>query len=369
MKALPVVALALTVACAQASPDTYSCQEQLKYGQTDGFCVDRDSNDLHTMVNGTSRAELTTAGALVVDDITVNDDLTVADALSVTGVSTLTGNVTVTGDLAVTGSITGSGSVVYKSYSLATANTGINYTGGFYDAPAADADLTQASLTQTLGDGADDEPWAAHAFLVASGAGTTDGSDLVVTVTGTSITDAGVRTASDSEVIIGTAADLTQCQIQATAATTDLYCETDKKWLGQITYTLSSTGGSTFNFTFNYGWAKYEDFGNRDFTVTDFECVGMAGASNTITIKLLEHNLTGWTYSAAAFVPGADAIVSSVTDHSSENGLTSGQPFAYKRAALSTAIDGDGSEGVVVEVSVGGVNVVDYMSCHLGVTF
>jgi len=126
------------------------------------------------------------------------------------------------------------------------------YLRGFYDCPVADSNLTQAATTQTYGSAA--ESHAAHAVCVAAAAGVTDGTGLVLTVTGTSITDAGVRTTSDSEVIVA----------DGTAAATDQYYETTKKWLGQVTYTLTSAGGATaYNFDFNYGFAAYDDLGNN----------------------------------------------------------------------------------------------------------
>lgn len=257
----------------------------------------------------------------------------------------------------------------FRSYThqSRTGASGTDYIGGFYFAPAADADLTQASLTVNMG--AANVPYAAHAFLVASAAGTTDGSDLVVTVSGTSITDGGTRTGADSEVIIGAGADVTACQVNATSATTDLYCETDKKWIGQTVFTLSSSGGATFAFTFNYGLAKYEDFGNRDFTIRDFECTGLAEAADTsFDIQLMHHKLTSWTYHATAFVPGTGALYSMNTIHSTEQDLDADEPFAFKRASLTDAVDGDGSEGTVIKVVTGVNNSVGYMNCHLGVT-
>lgn len=248
----------------------------------------------------------------------------------------------------------------YKSftYHARDAATGVNFSAGFYDSNVADANLTQASLTVTHG-GAD-VPYGAHAFIVSGGNGTTDGSDLVLTVTGTSITDAGVRNAADSEVI------------EATAATSalDSYYETSKKWIGTITFTLSSTGGVTFNYDFNYGLAKYEDFGNRDFTVTDFEAVGLANANDAgFNVELMEHSATGWTFHATAFVPGNGVVVSMNTDYVTETDLDAGEQFSYKRSGLSTAISGSSGEGILVRVTTGTNNSVSYMDSHIGITF
>jgi len=248
----------------------------------------------------------------------------------------------------------GSTNVVFKSYTVADiGNAATNYFGGFYEAPAADATLTiGGTVTQTLGTAG--EVKAAHAFCVASAAG---GTDLVLTVTGVSITDLGVKNDSDSEIIVA----------DTDAAVTDQYFETSKKWLGQITYTLTGSSGA---FTFNYGFCKYEDFGNRSFTITDFEVTGTGGASETgLDIQLLRHRSTGWTYSAAAFVPGDGTVCDLATDHGTNNNLTNGESFAYKRASLATVVQGSASEGVIVRVVTAVNNSIRDASIHVGVTF
>ena len=249
---------------------------------------------------------------------------------------------------------------VFKSYGFNSrdAANGVNYSAGYYEAPAADTTLSNASLTQTLGTAVN--PYAAHAFAVTAGGATTDGSDLVVTVSGTSITDAGVRTGTDSEVLIS----------GGVAAATDEYFETVKKWVGTVTYTITSTGGATFTMDLNYGFCKYEDFGNRSFTLTDFEVIGLCNATDTgFDIELLHHKATGWTYSAAAFVAGSTALAKMTTIHGTESDLTAAKYFAFKRASMTTAIDGSASEGLIVRVTDSVNNSITYMDSHIGVTF
>lgn len=250
------------------------------------------------------------------------------------------------------------GESVFKSYTFAAraGSSGEFFQAGFYDYAVADADLTQASLTVTHG-GAN-APYGAHAFIVSEGNGTTDGSDLVLTVTGTSITDAGVRMAADSEVIEATAA----------ASPTDTYFETSKKWIGQITYTLSSTGGATFDYTFNYGFAKYEHFGAEAFIVTDFESVGEPNADDAgFNIQLLHHNSTGWTYSAAAFVAGNTPVLDMNVDYSTESDIDGGVPFAYERTGLSISVGAGAAEGVIVRVTTAANGSITFMDTHIGV--
>jgi len=250
-----------------------------------------------------------------------------------------------------------------RSYSFQSfaGSSGTNYIGGFYDVSTTDANLTQASTTVTHGDA--NVSYAAHAILVASGAGAASGGSGAVTivVSGTSITDAGVRTAADSETIVS----------DITAMSTDEYFETDKKWLGTITYTLTvgATGHTAYSADFNYGYAKYEDFGNRNFTVTDFEVVGVAGVNDTgFDVQLQHHKATGWTYAASGFDPGTGALVDMNTDHSTEQNLSNGEPFAYKRTSLSTAVNGGDGEGTVIRVVTGANGSVQYLDAHIRVT-
>jgi len=265
------------------------------------------------------------------------------------------------GDLEVTGNISGPGSISFKSYGASFPGVpDVHYFAGFYFAPAAEAALTNAAPTQTLGTA--QTAYGAHAFWVSAGDGATDGSDLVITVTGASITDLGVLNGSDSEVIVADAV--------AASSAVNTYYETTKKWVGQVTYTLSSTEGFAYNASGNYGFAKYEDFGNRDFTVADFECTweGLVTAADN-NISLLLHSDVGWTHSAAAFDPGGTVITDLDTDYGANDTVTAAQPGAYKRAGLTQAVDGDALEGVVIKVDAPTDSTFDAINCHIGVTF
>ena len=261
----------------------------------------------------------------------------------------------VDGDLTVNGSL--KGTLSFKSCTAVAVSSGINYLFGFYSAPTSDVTLTQASLTQTYRSA--NEAHASHAFIVAGGAGTVNTGVVGLRVTGTSITDAGVRTTSDSEVL---SADIT-------ALSTNDYLETTKKWLGVITFELYTVSGSptTYSIDCNYGICKYEDWGNRDFTITDFEAVGFSDANDSgFELQLLKHANTGWTYSASAFVPGDNAICDIGTDYSTDDNLINGGHFAYKRAGLSETITGSGSEGIIVRFVTTVPNSVEYMNVHIG---
>ncbi len=224
----------------------------------------------------------------------------------------------------------------FKSFALGDIGTdNIHYLAGFYEAAAAHEVLTiGGTVTRTYGTAGNMK--SAHAFCVAEGVG---GADLVLTVTGVSITDAGVKNDADSEVIVA----------DTDTASVNDYFETAKKWVGQVTYTLTGSSGA---FTFNYGFATYEDFGSRDFDITDLEIELHAGANETdFDIQLLHHKVAGWTYHASAFVPGTTPIVSSLTDLSATNSnFSSGDEVAYKRHGLDTEVSGSTVEGVIVKI-------------------
>ena len=255
----------------------------------------------------------------------------------------------------------GGPSILEKSYTFASrsASSGEYFQAGYYKYPVTSVALTQASTTQVYGTA--NVSYAAHAFIVSAGDGATDGSDLVLTVNGTSITDDEVRTPADSEVVCA------DCLPSGAAA--DAYFETTKKWIGQITYTLSSTAGTAFNFTFNYGYAKYDDFGNNQFTLRGVESVGLCNVTDTgFNIEVLHHKSTGWVYHATAFQAGAPALKNMNTIHGTENDIVAGEPIAFKLVPLATVIDGNASEGVIVRITTTSNNAVSSMDTHIGVT-
>lgn len=256
------------------------------------------------------------------------------------------------------------GAPVTKSYTFTSRGVGAGtfYLAGYYEASTTDANLNETAPTSiTLGTA--DISYAAHAFIVAGGAGSAAGGSgaVEIEVSGTSINDSGTRTAGDTEVIV---ADIT-------ALALNQFVETSKKWLGQITFTLQNAPGSTqttFSVDINYGFNKYEDFGNRDFTLTDFECVGLGGAADTsFNIRLLKQDSDNWTYSAAAFVPGGTVLLNMNTIHNTEIDVGSGIPFAFKRSGLSEVVNGADSEGLVIEITTGANNTVQDMDAHIGV--
>jgi len=266
------------------------------------------------------------------------------------------GDVTVVGDILVGGRIVGDR--VCKTYGFTSQGIGAGtyFIGGWYNAPAAHVVLNEGSTLVTLGTAS--TGYGAHAFIVASGAGTaTPSGTATIIVSGTSVTEAGVRTTTDSEEIVA--------DIKAMA--TNSYYESTKKWVGQVTFTLTPDTPTAYAATFNYGFAKYEDCGNKAFVLDEISLVGLAGASdNAFDFEIMHHadvdGSANWTYSAAAFVPGMDENVADwATDYGAESYLTAGEYFAWKRTGLAHTIAGDADEGVMLRVTTGQNNSVQSM--------
>lgn len=230
---------------------------------------------------------------------------------------------------------------------------------GYYSAPATSKSATQAAATQTWGTA--NVAYGAKTFIVAAGAGTASGGTTGVgkiTVSGTSVSDDGVRVAGDSEVIVA----------DTSALTANQYAESHKYWIGQVTFTLGQTGDRTaYACTFNYGFAKYFEFDERKVVVASIEATGRAGANDTgFNIELLKHDGTGWTYHATAFVPGGAVIAAMATDYVVEKNLSANERFGWERYSLGVVIDGAaGNQGVVVRVTTGANNAVETMDCRI----
>lgn len=222
-----------------------------------------------------------------------------------------------------------------RSWDFETVNTGKSYIGGFYEFSGTDNDFSPST---TLGHV--NRAVSAHVLLVI---GVVAVGEVQVTVTGTSITDAGVRTTSDSEVIV-----------IPNAAAADSYFETSKKWIGQVT--IETTAGTAI--TCNFGFSKYHDNNNQDFVIAGLEALWQSESTDTASdIALLHHKATGWTFNAAADPTPPTAIARRSIDLGAENGHQNGFPGAWKRSNLSAAIAGSGSEGVIIEVTSGSAGV------------
>jgi len=231
---------------------------------------------------------------------------------------------------------------------------GVYYAGGNYTSPSTSTSLTQASTTQTFG--LANVAHGAHAFAVCGGAGVVDTGVVGLRVNGTSITDDGVRTTGDSEILTN---DITSQVI-------DDYIETPKKWLGTITFELFIISGTptAYSLDFNYGFAKYADAANRDFTVTSLVVNGLAGANDTnFDIELLKHGATGWTYTPTGFIPGDGAIIQWSVDNGTEKNLANNNYFSWDRKDLLEYVEGGSNEeGIIIRITCGANNSVQFMN-------
>lgn len=208
-----------------------------------------------------------------------------------------------------------------------SGSTGTFYYGGFYKFHSTS--FTPAGGTAV---GTVNSSYAAHALIVL-GANSTD---MLVRVTGTSITDTGVRTTSDTE------------DIDTSGGLVDAYYETSKKWIGQVSYSLQSGTGVILDA----GLAKYWDNNNNNFDVVGFEATWLGGANDVgADIQLIHHKAPGWTYSGGGGTAvHPPALASMATDHDTENEVKNAEPGAWKRSNATAFVAGAFSEGTIIKV-------------------
>ena len=212
------------------------------------------------------------------------------------------------------------------TFSSPSGSSGTFYVGGFY--LFGSTSFTPAGGT-TLGSA--NAAYGAHAFLVLGASST----DMIVRVTGTSVTDAGVRVDPDTE------------DMDTSGGVADDYFETAKKWVGQISYSLLSGTGVVVN----NGLCKYWDNQNNTFKVTGFEVTGNAGANDSSPNFLVRHHKsTGWTYNVGASPTPPAAYADMQTDYNTEFELVINEPFAWKRAGLTEVVVGNTGEGLICEI-------------------
>ena len=163
------------------------------------------------------------------------------------------------------------------------------------------------------------------------------GGDTAITITGTSITAAGVRTPGDNETVAFVNAD-----------SVSTYRQTEKRWIGQPT--IAKSAG--LDRLCNYGWVSVFTDNDQPFTVVGLRAEWLAGANDAgIDIVLRHHKATGWTYNAAAPPGFPAALVSMATDCGPEGDAVIGEQGSYLRSGLSTAIDVINGEGLLIEIT------------------
>jgi hypothetical protein len=245
---------------------------------------------------------------------------------------------------------------IVKDYHISTGSNTTHYIAGFYDWSATSVALTQASTSVTHGTAG--RTRAAHVGIVPQAAGSVDTGQVGIRVTGTTDSDTGVQVGSQTAIIID---DITTLSANTMA-------ETIEKFSGQVTIELYVVSGTptTYSLTFNYGFSKYEDYGNRDFTLAGFEAVWEGNATeNGMDIIVKHHSPTGWTYAASGFVAGNGVICQRSVDQSIESNVASGVQGAYKRSNLQQYVEGSGLEGVIVSLVTTTINSIASMDIHM----
>lgn len=216
------------------------------------------------------------------------------------------------------------------TFSSPSGGFGTTYAGGHYRFGSTDNDFNP-SITFGVANIA----YGDHIFIVAA-AGGAGGTDTVIRVTGTSVTDGAVRTTADTE-------DLTADDAGAAGD----YYETAKKWVGQVT--IEKISGP--DLLCNYGGAKYWDDNNENFKVQGVDVTWLGGANDANPNLILRHHkAAGWTYNAGSTPTPPTPIATMNTDYVTEIEVSNGEEGAWKRTNLSENINGSASEGTIVEI-------------------
>jgi len=234
--------------------------------------------------------------------------------------------------------------------------SGTYWKGGFYDWSDVDSNLDEGSTTQLYGTVG--RAYAAHASIVPSGPGVVNTGQVGLRVTGIQDAENGIQTAGQTGIITD----------DITTLTADTYYETAEKFSGQVTYELYVVSGSptVFNLDFNFGYSKYEDFQNRDFTVTGFEIVWQGNANDaTFDAALMHHAPIGWTYAATGFEPGNSDICRKSVDQQLAGDVVNNQDGSYKRTGLDFFVAGEGSEGIIIQLLTGASNTIQTADIHV----
>jgi hypothetical protein len=245
-----------------------------------------------------------------------------------------------------------------KSYSYQSVGvtSPVDWKGGFYDWSTVDANLTQASTSVTYG--TTGQVFAAHVGVVPSGAGTVDAGQVGLRVTGTLDSETGVQVAAQTKIITD----------DITSLSANVMAETLEKFSGEVLIELYVVSGSptTYSLDFNYGFSKYEDFQNRDVTITAFEAVWIGGAADAgFDISLMHHKPAGWTYAATGFLPGNGDIIRRSVDQAIDGNVANGIQGSWKRIDINRFIDSNALEGVIIEITTNSPNTIQTMDMHL----
>ncbi len=235
----------------------------------------------------------------------------------------------------------------YQTWVLPTTSIATTaYMGGYYEFPATASTFPTGSPVDF---GRADNSYAAHVMFVT---GATAVGDIILTITGDIITDSTVGAPGSATLTIpsGTVADT--------------YFETPEKWLGEVT--IETTTGTAISC--NYGFCKYWDNSNTDFTVNGGEALWMGDfTGETINIELLHHKATGWTYHATAEPTTPTPLTSMADAHGDNVEVTSNDYGCFKRVPVTpTEVAGSASEGVLVRLTQSRAACIEYGQLTMG---
>lgn len=246
-----------------------------------------------------------------------------------------------------------------KSYSFTSQGIGAGTydLAGFYKWSTTSA--TRDNTTPSILYGVVGKTYAAHAGIVPNGPGTVVGTGQVgLRVTGIEDMETGIQMAGQTAIITE----------DITTLTANVMAETSEKFSGQVTFELYVVSGSptSYSLTFNYGYSKYEDFGNNDFTIIGLEAVWLASATDpAFNVKIRHHKATGWTYTASGFIPGDGNIAERLVDQSLAPDVVNNLYGTWKRTNLLTFVEGSGPEGLIIEVVTTANNTIQTMNLHI----
>ena len=221
-------------------------------------------------------------------------------------------------------------------FSSPAGSNGLFYYGGYYDFISTGNDFSPSTTLGTISNS-----YAAHVSFVL-GATTVD--ELTLRVTGAGITDT-------STVALGVTADI----VIPNGTAVDAYFETQQKFLGQVTISVVSGTPKVCN----YGWSKYWDNTNSDFTIKAFEATWLGGANDSnFNIAIIHHKSTGWIYQAIGGPLYAE-LATLVTSHGTYDQVSNNEYGAWKVTNLAQYVQGSGSEGVLFGVTTTANNAIE----------
>jgi hypothetical protein len=152
---------------------------------------------------------------------------------------------------------------ITKSYAFTSQgiSSGTYQKAGFYD--FNDTSFAFSNATPSVSYGTAGRARDAHAGIVPAGAGSVVGGGQVgLRVNGTLDSEDGTPQQAGTDVITE----------DITTLVADTYFETPAKFSGQITFELYVVSGTPTSYSLgaNYGFAKYDDMQDRDYTITDY---------------------------------------------------------------------------------------------------